>query len=178
MQNLLNQVDNFSNRLNEVISLITGILVLLLFGLVLYGIIFRYFLGSPISWVLSISRLIMVWTSLLSISIAFKKGQHINLGGFISILPKGVRRIILGFGYILAFIYLFILVWKGFPIALQSTQLIMISAKLQIPQIWSMMAVPVSALLNLIHLLPIPLLIERYIKEEERQSLQIAKGVK
>ena len=177
MQNLVKQVDNFSNRLNEFIYKITGTLVLLLFGLVLYGIFFRYFLGNPLSWVLPISRLILVWIGLLSISIAFKEGQHIALGGFVSMLPMVIKKIILGLGYILILIYLFILVWEGFPIALQSTQLIMISAKFQIPTTWSMMAVPVSALINLIHLLPIPLLIQRNIKDKEIEK-RIQRNIK
>jgi len=44
----------------------------------------------------------------------------------------------------------------------------MISEKLQIPLSWSMMAVPVSATINLIHLLPIPLLIQKKLEEKER----------
>ena len=168
MQNLTKRIDYFSTRLNIYIYKITGLLILVQFGIVLYGVFFRYFLNNPLSWVLPISRIILVWTGLLGISIAFKEGEHVALEGFVSNLPVVIQKIILFFNYILIIIYLFVLVWKGFPIALHSTQLIMISEKLQIPLSWSMMAVPVSATINLIHLLPIPLLIKKKLEEKER----------
>lgn len=168
MQNLIKQIDNFSNQLNVFICKITGILILFQLGIVLNGVLFRYFFGNPLSWVLPISRIILVWTGLLGISIAFKEGEHVALEAFVSKLPVVIKKIILGLGYIFIIIYLFILVWKGFPIALHSTQLIMISEKLQISLSWSMMAVPVSAAINLIHLLPIPLLIQKELEEKER----------
>lgn len=168
MQNFTERIDYFSTRLNIFVYKITGILILVQFGIVLYGVFFRYFLNNPLSWVLPISRIILVWTGLLGISIAFKEGEHVALKGFVSKLPVVIKKVILVLGYVLIMIYLFILVWKGFPIALQSTQLIMISEKLQISLSWSMMAVPVSAAINLIHLLPIPLLIQSDLKEKER----------
>ena len=168
MQNLMKRIDYCSTRLNIFIYRITGILILVQFGIVLYGVFFRYFLNNPLSWVLPISRIILVWTGLLGISIAFKEGEHVALESFVSKLPVVIREVIIGLGYIFIIIYLFILVWKGFPIALHSTQLIMISEKFQISLSWSMMAVPVSAAINLIHLLPIPLLIQSKLKEKER----------
>jgi len=170
MQNLTKRIDYFSTRLNIYIYKITGLLILVQFGIVLYGVFFRYFLNNPLSWVLPISRIILVWTGLLGISIAFKEGEHVALKGFVSKLPMVIKKVILGLGYIFIIIYLFILVLKGFPIALHSTQLIMISEKLQISLSWSMMAIPVSAAINLIHLLPIPLLIQRDLKEIERMK--------
>jgi len=170
MQNFIKQIDYFSTRLNVFIYKITGALILVQFGIVVYGVFFRYFLNNPLSWVLPISRIILVWTGLLGISIAFKEGEHVALKGFVSNLPVVLQKIILFFGYILIIIYLSILILKGFPIALDSTQLIMISEKLQIPLSWSMMAIPISAAINLIHLLPIPLLIQRDLKEIERMK--------
>ena len=168
MQNLTKRIDYFSTQLNIYIYKITGSLILVQLGIVLYGILFRYFLNNPLSWVLPISRIILVWTGLLGISIAFKEGEHVALKSFVSNLPVVMQKIILFFNYIFIIIYLFILVWKGFPIALHSTQLIMISEKLQISLSWSMMAVPVSAAINLIHLLPIPLLIQKELEENKR----------
>ena len=170
MQNFIKQIDCFSTQLNVFIYKITGVLILFQFGIVIYGVFFRYVLNTPLSWVLPISRIILVWTGLLGISIAFKEGEHVALKGFVSNLPVVIQKIILFFGYILIIIYLSILILKGFPIALDSTQLIMISEKLQIPVSWSMMAIPVSATINLIHLLPIPLLIQRDLKEIERMK--------
>jgi len=170
MQNITKQIDYFSTQLNIFISKITGVLILVQLGIVLYGVFFRYVLNTPLSWVLPITRIILVWTGLLGISIAFKEGEHVALKSFVFSLPAVIQKIILFFGYILIIIYLSILIWKGFPIAFGSTQLIMISEKLQIPLSWSMMAIPIGATINLIHLLPIPLLIKKELEEKERQK--------
>jgi len=168
MQNLMKQIDYFSIQLNAFIYKITGTLIFIQFGIVLYGVFFRYFLNNPLSWVLPISRIILVWTGLLGISIAFKEGEHVSMRNLVYHLPVKLQKIIFFTGYILIIIYLFILIWKGFPIAFYSTQLVMISEKIQIPLSISMMAVPVSALINLIHLLPIPLLVQKDLEEEEK----------
>lgn len=167
MQNFMKQIDYFSIQLNTYIYKITGALIFIQFAIVLYGVFFRYFLNNPLSWVLPISRIILVWTGLLGISIAFKEGEHVNMRNLVYRLPEKLQKIIFSIGYVLIIIYLFILVWKGFPIALQSTQLVMISEKIQIPLSISMMAVPVSAAINLIHLLPIPLLVQKDLAEKE-----------
>ena len=170
MQNLMKRIDCFSTQLNIFVYKLTGILILVQFGIVLYGVFFRYFLNNPLSWVLPVSRIILVWTGLLGISIAFKEGEHVALDFIVLKFPLVIQKIILLIGYILIVIYLFILVWKGFPIALQSTQLIMITEKLQIPLTWSIIAIPIGAAVNLIHIIPIPLLIRKEIEERDREK--------
>jgi len=168
MQNLMKQIDHFSIQLNAYICKITGTLIFIQFGIVLYGVFFRYVLNNPLSWVLPISRIILVWTGLLGISIAFKEGEHVSMRNFVYHLPVKLRKVIFFADYILIMTYLFVLIWKGFPIAFHSTQLVMISEKIQIPLSISMMAVPVGALINLIYLLPIPLLVQRELEERKK----------
>ncbi len=105
MQNFIKQIDYFSTQLNVFIYKITGVLILVQFGIVINGVFFRYILNNPLSWVLPISRIILVWTGLLGVSIAFKEGEHVALKGFVSNLPVTIQKIILFFGYILIIIF-------------------------------------------------------------------------
>ncbi|MDD3427798.1 MAG: TRAP transporter small permease subunit [Caldisericia bacterium] len=170
MRKIFEILDSFSIRINLLIYRITGSLILINFAIVLYGVFFRYVLNNPLAWVLPISRIILVWTGLLGISIAFKEGEHVGLKFVLFKFPKKIITIILYLDYFLISIYLFILIWKGFPIALQATELIMISSKLQIQLKWSLLAVPISAVINLIHILPLPILVNQELRLEKKEE--------
>ena len=173
MNKFFNLIDQISNKINLIVCKIVAGLIFLNLGIVLYGIFFRYIFNNPLSWVLPISRIILVWSGLLGISIAFKEFEHVALEFIIQNLPENIRIVVLYFNYLLISIYLFILIWMGFPIALQANQLIMISSKLQLPLKWSLLAVPVSALVNMAHILPLPVLIKKTLgkKQEEAYGL-------
>ncbi len=171
MRKFFKTLEYFSNWINSLMYKVIGLLILGNFAIVLYGVFFRYFLNNPISWVLPISRIILVWTGLLAISIAFKEVEHVALEFVLLSLPKTIKKIVLYLNYILISIYLFILIWRGFPIALEANQLIMISSKLQLPLKWSLLAVPVSATVNLIHILPLPILVNHTLEEKRKKVL-------
>ena len=173
MNKFFNIFEKISNKINSIVCKIVAGLIFLNLGIVLYGIFSRYIFNNPLSWVLPTSRIILVWSGLLGISISFKEFEHVALEFIVQSLPENIRIAIFYFNYILISIYLFILIWKGFPIALQANELIMISSKLQLPLKWSLLAVPISALVNLAHILPLPVLIKKTLekKQEEAYSL-------
>jgi TRAP-type C4-dicarboxylate transport system permease small subunit len=171
MKKIFRKLECLSNWINSLMYKLVGMLILFNLAIVMYGVFFRYFLNNPISWVLSISRIILVWAGLLGISIAFKEFEHVALEFILLKLPETIKKIVLYLDYLLISIYLFILIWKGFPIALHANELIMISSKLQLPLKWSLLAVPISATVNLIHILPLPILINRTLEEKGKRVL-------
>ena len=170
MNKFFNIVEQISNKINSIVCTIVAGLIFLNLGIVLYGIFFRYLFNNPLSWVLPISRIILVWSGLLGISIAFKESEHVALEFIVQNLPENARMAVLYFNYLLISIYLFILAWKGFPIALQANELIMISSKFQLPLKWSLLAVPISALVNLAHILPLPVLIKKTLEKKQEEA--------
>ncbi len=173
MNKIFRKLECLSNWVHLLIYKIVASLILLNLTIVLYGVFFRYFLNNPLAWVLSVSRIILVWAGLLGISIAFKEVEHVALEFILMKLPKKLIKTILYLNYLLISMYLFILVWKGFPIALQANQLIMISSKLQLPLKWSLLAVPISAIVNLVHILPLPILVKKFLEEKTKEKVMI-----
>lgn len=88
--------------------------------------------------------------------------------GLVYKLPDRLQITMSVICYLIIIIFLLVVLIEGFFIAMSSSELIMISAKIHIPKIWAMMAVPVFALINLIHALNIAELIKKEQAERDR----------
>jgi TRAP-type C4-dicarboxylate transport system permease small subunit len=168
MKELLEKADAFSTGLNRWVARFTAVLIIVQFAMVLYGVFFRYVLDNPLPWVLPITKILLIWIGLLGISIAFKSMEHVAVKGLVYVLPENLQKVTFTINYALIIMFLLTLIIKGFPIAFNATELIMVSATIHIPKIWTMMAVPVSAVINLVHLIPIPSLISLELEERDR----------
>lgn len=154
-----------SDKVNWAVSRILAVMVICLFGINLYGIFFRYALHSPLPWPVPISRILLVWIALIGISVALKKGEHVAIEGVIRALPARYEKLIRFFGYFLISVWLGIVIWQGWLATLRADQLMMISANIQIKFMWRFMAVPISGIIQFIHVLACPGLIEEAMKE-------------
>lgn len=163
MAGFFKATERLSHHLNAVVRQFTAILIAIQTGMILYGVFFRYILDDPLPWVLPISKMLLIWIGLLGITIGFKDLEHVSMKGLVYKLPEQAQVVCFLITYFLIFVFLAAVVIKGFPIALTARELIMVSAKIHIPRVWTMLAVPVFALINIIHLLNIPqlLLLER-----------------
>ena len=58
------------------------------------AVFFRYVLHSPITWSEEAARYLMIWSTLLGISIATKQKAHLGIDIFVSMAPKKIQRIL------------------------------------------------------------------------------------
>lgn len=168
MQKVLTSIDWLSSKINHFINVFTAFLIGLLTTIILFGVFYRYVLDSPLPWILPISKILMIWIGLLGISIAFADLEHVSMKGLVYKLSDRLQIVLSAICYAFIIIFLLVILIKGFFIALSSNELIMISAKIHIPKIWAMMAVPVFALINLIHSLNFVELIKKELAERDR----------
>ena len=168
MRKLVAAINWLSTTVNHFVNVFTAILVGLLTILVLNGVFYRYILDNPLPWILPISKILLIWIGLLGISIAFAEAEHVSMRGLVYKLPESYQILLSVISCGLIFIFLLVVAVKGFSIALTSNELIMISSKIHIPKIWAMMAVPVFAIINLLHLLNITELIKKELAERDR----------
>lgn len=118
---------------------------------VIVAVFFRYALDAPLKWGEELARLAMVWAGLLGISIALKDGDHIGL----EMLTGGLSRRsqawcnLIAHGFVLPFLAV-LLVW-GIKISQVAWGTFL--PALQIKWTWSHLAVPVTAGIQLVHLL-------------------------
>ncbi len=141
-----------SDGVNHLVLVVCVIMITVMFTISVAGIAHQAFAGSALSWSNSLARLFVPWIAMLSLTVAFKRGEHIAMGMLVTRAPALVLRLAQGLGLIVVALFGFLLFWFGIPYFLDSTQLFMISDSWQISHHWVAVAVPLSGLILCVHL--------------------------
>jgi len=160
---------SISDWLNWIVLRILGVLLIVLFGINMYAVFFRYVLNDPLPWPVPISRILLVWIALVGISVALKEGEHVAIEGAVRSLPSKYEKLIRLFGYLVIGIWVGVVIWQGWLATARADQLMMITSKLQISFKWRLMAIPVSGVIQLIHILACPSIVEKAMKGFEEE---------
>jgi len=127
------------------------LLILVMTAEVIVAVFFRYVLDAPLKWGEELARLLMVWSGLLGIGIALKEGEHIGLEVLSGRLRGRARAWCSLLIHLLIAPFLVVLLIWGVKIS-QAAWGTFLPA-LQIKWTWSHLAVPVTAAVQLVHLL-------------------------
>ncbi len=168
MQKMLQFFKKLSDLVDQVVTNCTAGLIALITLMMLYGVFFRYVLDHPLPWILPISKILLTWIGLLGVTIAFKSLEHVSMKGFVYLLPETMQKLLFILSYCLIALFLVIVLLQSIPIVGTANELIMISAKIYIQKKWAMLAVPVFAVINLVHVLNLHSLLEQEIIERDR----------
>ncbi len=71
---------------------LSGVLMLVMLGVVLLGVTFRYVLNAALSWYDEYAGYILVWLTMFGTVVALAKGKHISFETLVEKLPHGVQR--------------------------------------------------------------------------------------
>ncbi len=116
------------------------------------GFLYKLVTGAALSWTYSLARLFMPWIGMLSITVAFKRGEHVAMGGCWS----GCRRAS-GCGSPTptsrsSALLALLLVWYGWEFFISTTHYYMVSDQIQIHNRFVAACMPVTGLIMLAHL--------------------------
>ena len=73
---------------------IASIAMCVLVGLTFAGVVARYILGSPFTWIEEIQAAMIVWVIFGAAGAAFRTGNHAAIEVFFEFFPKAVKNII------------------------------------------------------------------------------------
>lgn len=123
--------------------------VLFFAGLLIVSVFSRYVFQLPIVTSVELTRLAFVWATFLGISAGVKRGVHVRVVAFVSLLPATLRglTIYLVHGSILVFALL--MVWQGWGLTVR--MLPTTFPTLGISQAWLYAVLPVSGALMALH---------------------------
>jgi len=105
----------FVDKLYGLTKIMTFIGFVALFICVMLQIICRYVLEIPLPWSDELARYLLVWVSLLAVSIAFRNDSNIRLDFFISQCPPLIRHGVWVLFNLLTLAFLGLLVYYGIP---------------------------------------------------------------
>jgi TRAP-type C4-dicarboxylate transport system permease small subunit len=157
-----------SDRVNWVVLRILGLFMVTLFAVNIYAVFFRYVLNNPLPWPVPISRILLVWIALVGISIGLKEGEHVAVEAFVNILPGKLDRAIRLFGGVVIGLWLVVVIWQGWLATARANQIMMITANFQVSFKWRLMAIPVSGVIQFIHILAWPTIVDQAIEKRKR----------
>jgi len=101
------------NRFAGVGSLIGGMLVGCMTGVVTYGVVMRYIVKAAVGWSEEVSTYLMIWTVFLGASYTLMEDAHIRVDFLISKISEKARWRINLFGYCVGLFFSGLLFWKG-----------------------------------------------------------------
>ena len=138
----------------NIIAIVFGVLfVVTMLVLSTIGITYQLVLGSALTWSYSLTRLFLPWLALLSVTVAFKSGEHVAISMAIKHLSPKLLRATQFLNLVLVGLFAVALVWYGLVFFENSTQLFMVSETLQISHKWTALSIPVCGLIMCVHLL-------------------------
>lgn len=89
-----------------------GLLIVGGLGLMLIGVIMRYFVGKPMSNVLEVSVYIIVWGILIGCVVALRDNEHIRVDILYQLLPERAQKVMNVFSNVVGFCFaLFLFVY-------------------------------------------------------------------
>jgi TRAP-type C4-dicarboxylate transport system permease small subunit len=149
LQTVFTTVDVLGSRIDRVVALLVGVIVLTMFGSLIMQVVCRYFFDAPLSWPEELTMFLMAWMSFLGASVALRGWGHIGVDFFLDkfrgrtkiCLQLLIRCIVLSFT-------LFLLV-EGCVFVAKSAHIV--SDGMRISMIYPRLSMPVGGALMTLH---------------------------
>ena len=149
----LQHVVRFSDILNRVVVVLCVGFLLVMLGISFTGFFYTLVSGDSLSWTYSLARLFIPWIGLLSITVAFKRGEHIAMTSLLNVMPAPVMSVLRLVNRAVLLLFSLLLMWYGWEYFDNSTDYYMVSDQIQIRATWVTASLPVTGLIMFIHAL-------------------------
>jgi len=142
-----------SDVVNYVVTAFCVGCLMTMLGISVVGAFYMVVTGDALSWTYSLARLFIPWLGLLSITVAFRRGEHIAMNSLMEILPRPMGIAARAANYVIVGIFGLLMIWYGMDYFLGSRDYFMVSDQIQIHSRWVAVSVPITGLVILIHVL-------------------------
>lgn len=131
--------------------IVSGLCVVALVGLTGFGVIMRYVLRSPLSWLEEVQLLLFVWVAFFGASVAFRCGGHIAIEAVVEMFPARLQRAVAVFDAVLTAAVLLLVIYWEISRGMTLTRTGRSTSILNIPLSLNYYGVAAATLLMLIH---------------------------
>lgn len=130
-----------------------GLTMLAVVIMLTINVILRFFFSSGISWSEEFIRYGIIWITFIGSAICFRRGIHVGIDLLMESLGEKNKKILSLIINILSIILMLLLIKYGMDLVIFSVETGQLMGALQFKMYWVYIAIPVGALLSLIHLL-------------------------
>ena len=134
--------------LNSMVILLACLIVL-----TVGGVLKRYILRNPISWLEEIQALLFMWITFIGGSAAFRYASHVSIEILVDSLPKKIGGLIERFDVLLQLLILGYLCYQEFTYYFQLISTGKVTNLLRIPYSVAYLALPIGGVLMLVSML-------------------------
>ena len=147
------KLQRISDIVNMIVIVLGVLFVVTMLVLSTIGITYQLVFRSVLTWSYSFTRLFLPWLAMLSVTVAFKSGEHVAISMAIKYLSPKMLRATQFLNLTFVGLFAVALIWYGLVFFENSTQLFMVSDTLQISHKWTALSIPVCGLIMCVHLL-------------------------
>ncbi|WP_240033937.1 TRAP transporter small permease [Planococcus salinus] len=116
------------------------------------NIILRYFFSANTSWAEEFIRYAMIWIAFIGSSICFRRGIHVGIDLLMNYFSGKGRTALQIYINLVSLVFMFFLIKYGYDLVMFSVSTGQITPSLEIQTFWIYLAIPLGALLSVIHI--------------------------
>lgn len=146
---LFNVFDRLGARIDRLVAVVVGIIVLFMFGSLILQVVSRYFFNSPLSWPEELTMFLMAWMSFLGASVALRGWGHIGVDFFLEKFHGRTKLYLLLLVRLVVLVFAVFLVFEGGVFVAKSTK--MVSDGMRISMVWPRLSMPIGGALMTLH---------------------------
>jgi len=146
----MNRIRAIKNLLNQFEIKIVLFLLISLISVVVVEVILRY-LRLPLYWSEEISRYLFIWMVMFGCIVGVEKKTHFRVDFIIRSVNKKYKRLAFILSNLAAILFVSSMFYEGIILCIKTQRAT--SPALGMPQYYAYLAIPIAALLMLVHLL-------------------------
>ena len=108
------------NYINEKVGLLCGWIIMAMTLTVTFDVVMRYFFNRPTAWALELNLYLLVATSFLAGGYCLLNDGHVRVDIIYQIFPPRIRALVDVITSALFFLFVAVIVWKGWEFAYES----------------------------------------------------------
>jgi len=124
------------------VELVAALLIAAEIGILLAGVISRYFLHTPLVWTDEAASLLFLWLASLGAVVALRRGEHMRMTALVAKASPGTRALLDTVGIAATLAFLLMVVHPAYEFAAE--EVMVSSPSLEISNAWRASALPVG----------------------------------
>jgi TRAP-type C4-dicarboxylate transport system permease small subunit len=149
---MIARLQGFSAAVERAVIGICIACFLIMLAISFVGFFYQLITGAALSWTYSLARLFVPWIGMLSITVAFRRGEHVAMAVLLQLLPPRLVTIVSYVNLAIIGLLALLLIWFGWQFFITTTHYNMVSDQIQIHNRFVAACIPVTGLILLLHL--------------------------